>query len=162
VLPNSRYPKQPNRIAFFDQLLEQVRAVPGVQMAGAVSALPMSPLGNDFSLDFTIDGLASASPTERPRAAYRGVLAGYFEAMGIALQQGRLFDVRRPRRACPRRRRQRDAGPPVFQRRIRDRPRHSGADGRHAHDCGSGRRHEAAGFDACRGRTCTCRTTSSR
>jgi putative ABC transport system permease protein len=93
VLPNGRYPKQPNRIAFFDALLEQVRAVPGVQVAGAVSALPMSPLGNDFSLDFTIDGLASASPTERPRAAYRGVLAGYFEAMGIALQQGRFFDT---------------------------------------------------------------------
>jgi putative ABC transport system permease protein len=92
VLPNSRYPKQPNRIAFYDQLLEQVRTVPGVQMAGAVSALPMSPLGNDFSLDFTIDGLASASPTERPRAAYRGVLAGYFETMGIALRQGRFFD----------------------------------------------------------------------
>jgi predicted permease len=66
--------------------------MPGVASAGAVSVLPMSPLGNDFSLDFTIAGLESRSPSERPRAAYRGVLPGYFETMGIALRQGRTFD----------------------------------------------------------------------
>jgi len=91
VLPNSRYPKSPLKIAFYDTLLAELRAVPGLDGVGAVSALPMSPLGNDFSLDFTIDGLAAASPTERPRAAYRGVLSGYFEAMGIAVQEGRTF-----------------------------------------------------------------------
>ncbi len=102
VLPNSRYPKQPHRIAFYDRLLDQVRGVPGFTHVGAVSALPMSPLGNDFSLDFTIDGLASASPTERPRAAYRAVHAGYFEAMGIALRQGRVFDTFDGREGGPR------------------------------------------------------------
>jgi putative ABC transport system permease protein len=93
VLPNTRYPKAPPKIAFYDTLLAELRAVPGLDEAGAVSALPMSPLGLDFSLDFTIDGLASASPTERPRAAYRGVIAGYFEAMGIALREGRTFNA---------------------------------------------------------------------
>jgi putative ABC transport system permease protein len=102
VLPNSRYPKQPHRIAFYDRLLEEVRALPGFTAVGAVSALPMSPLGNDFSLDFTIDGLASASPTERPRAAYRAVHAGYFEAMGIDLRQGRVFDAFDGREGGPR------------------------------------------------------------
>jgi putative ABC transport system permease protein len=93
VLPNTRYPKAPPKIAFYDTLLAELRAVPGLDVVGAVSALPMSPLGLDFSLDFTIDGLASTSPTERPRAAYRGVIAGYFEAMGIALREGRTFNA---------------------------------------------------------------------
>jgi putative ABC transport system permease protein len=67
--------------------------MPGITSAGAVSVLPMSPLGNDFSLDFTIAGLESRSPAERPRAAYRGVLPGYFETMGIALRRGRSIDA---------------------------------------------------------------------
>jgi putative ABC transport system permease protein len=69
-----------------------VRGLPGIDAAGAVSVLPMSPLGNDFDLTFTIDGLASTSPSERPRAAYRGVLAGYFEAIGMTIRKGRSFD----------------------------------------------------------------------
>ena len=93
VLPQNRYPGGPPKIEFFLTLLDQVRAMPGVASAGAVSVLPMSPLGNDFSLDFTIAGLESQSPSERPRAAYRGVLPGYFETMGIALRRGRLFDA---------------------------------------------------------------------
>jgi putative ABC transport system permease protein len=52
----------------------------------------MSPLGVQFELPFTIDGLAEASPSERPRARYRAVMAGYFETMGIRLVDGRTFD----------------------------------------------------------------------
>jgi hypothetical protein len=37
----------------------------------------MSPLGVQFELDFSVDGLAAASPSERPRAAYRAVMPGY-------------------------------------------------------------------------------------
>ncbi len=93
VLPNTRYPKAPPKIAFYDALLGELRTLPGIDGVGAVSALPMSPLGIDFSLDFTINGLESTSPTERPRAAYRGVIDGYFEAMGITVREGRTFDA---------------------------------------------------------------------
>ncbi len=91
VLPESRYPRGPAKIQFFSALLEEVKRMPGIEAAGAVSVLPMSALGNDFSLNFTIMGLDSESPSERPRAAYRGVLSGYFETMGIALMKGRVF-----------------------------------------------------------------------
>ena len=60
--------------------------------AGAVSALPLSPLGTQFDVPFTIDGLADASASDQPRAAYRAALAGYFETMAIPLVKGRLFD----------------------------------------------------------------------
>ena len=52
----------------------------------------MSALGVQFELPFTIDGLETASPTERPRARYRAVFADYFQTMGIALKKGRVFD----------------------------------------------------------------------
>jgi putative ABC transport system permease protein len=52
----------------------------------------MSPLGVQFELPFTIDGLAEASPSERPRARYRAVMSDYFQTMGIRLVDGRVFD----------------------------------------------------------------------
>jgi putative ABC transport system permease protein len=92
VLPASRYAPSAAKKQFFDDLVARVRTVPGVESASAVSALPMSPLGVQFELPFTIDGLAEASPSERPRARYRAVMAGYFETMGIRLVDGRAFD----------------------------------------------------------------------
>ena len=92
VLPASRYGPSPAKKQFFDDLVARVRTIPGVGSASAVSALPMSPLGVQFELPFTIDGLAEASPSERPRARYRAVMAGYFDTMGIRLVDGRAFD----------------------------------------------------------------------
>ncbi len=92
VLPASRYGPSVAKKQFFDTLIQRVNTIPGVERASAVSALPMSPLGVQFELPFTIDGLAETSPSERPRARYRAVTQGYFEAMGIRLVDGRTFD----------------------------------------------------------------------
>ena len=91
VLPDARYRGGPPKRLFFDDLLTGMRALPAFSQVTAVSALPMSPLGVQFDLNFTIDGLEAASPSERPRAAYRGVMPGYFEAMQIAVREGRTF-----------------------------------------------------------------------
>ena len=90
-LPRSRYPTTEQTVRLYDELVREVAALPGVDAAGAVSALPMSPLGTDFDIPFTVEGLQAASPTERPRADYRAVVAGYFEALGVRLVQGRLL-----------------------------------------------------------------------
>ncbi len=92
VLPASRYGPSATKKQFFDDLVSRVKVMPGVESASAVSALPMSPLGVQFELPFTIDGLVEASPSERPRARYRAVMSGYFETMGIKLVDGRAFD----------------------------------------------------------------------
>ena len=92
VLPDVRYRGAAPKKQFFDDFLERLRAVPSFERVSAVSALPMSPLGVLFELNFTIDGLEAMSPSERPRAHYRGVMPGYFEAMAIPLRQGRTFD----------------------------------------------------------------------
>lgn len=92
VLPETRYPSGAARRQFFHDLLERLRKVPAFEKVGVVSALPMSPLGVQFEIPFTIDGLESSSPSERPRAQYRGVMPGYFEVMDIPIRAGRLFD----------------------------------------------------------------------
>ncbi len=91
-LPSSRYPDSMDRQSFFAELTDRVRELPGVVEVGAVSDLPMSEVGNAFEMPFTILGLDAASPTERPRADFRGVIPDYVAAMGIPLVSGRLFD----------------------------------------------------------------------
>jgi predicted permease len=92
ALPASRYPDPASKRQLFDTLVERVKDVRGVERAAAVSALPMSPLGVQFDLPFTIEGLETTSPTERPRARYRAVVGDYFQTMGIRLTRGRVFD----------------------------------------------------------------------
>ena len=92
ALPRSRYAPAPAKRQFIDSLVERVRQIPGVDRASAVSVLPMSPVGVEFDLPFTIDGLAATSPSERPRARYRAVMPEYFRTMQIELMRGRTFD----------------------------------------------------------------------
>jgi putative ABC transport system permease protein len=92
ALPNSRYARPVQKSRFFMTLATQLAESPRIERASAVSALPMSPLGVQFELDFTIDGLMAASPTERPRAAYRAVLPGYFQTIGMTILEGRTFN----------------------------------------------------------------------
>jgi putative ABC transport system permease protein len=92
VLPRARYQAPAARRQFIADLVERVGRIPGVTRASAVSVLPMSPVGVEFDLPFTIDGLAATSPSERPRARYRAVMPEYFQTMGIQLRRGRGFD----------------------------------------------------------------------
>jgi len=91
-LPESRYPQFEQQRQFFTELIDRLKPLPGFEQTGAVSQLPMSPLGVGFEAPFTVEGLEAASPTERPRADYRAVFPGYFRAMAIPLLHGRLFD----------------------------------------------------------------------
>lgn len=53
-LPANKYKEAPQRVQFYQQALQQIRALPGVQAAGATSVLPMS--GNNSSGSFSIEG----------------------------------------------------------------------------------------------------------
>lgn len=80
------------RVAFVQQLTDKIALIPGVLSAGAVSALPLTELGNG-SL-FWIDGRPVPPSERRPLAATRGATPGYFRTMGIPLLEGRAFDAR--------------------------------------------------------------------
>jgi putative ABC transport system permease protein len=91
VLPMPKYVKADARRAFYDQTLARVEAIPGVEAAGVITVLPLSFNGMNFS--FSVEGRSSPSDVELPFALYRVVSPGYFRAMGITLQRGRLLDA---------------------------------------------------------------------
>jgi putative ABC transport system permease protein len=87
-LPNAKYPKPENVVAFFKEADERIAALPGVKAAGITSVLPLSdnfdgrglvvedhpkPEGDEISVDLYV------------------VTPGYMTAMAIPLRQGRTI-----------------------------------------------------------------------
>jgi putative ABC transport system permease protein len=91
VLPFPKYAKQETRRAFYDEVLRQVKEVPGVEAAGMITFLPLSFSGMNFS--FSVEGRPAASDMNLPFALFRVVSPDYFRAMGIPLQHGRYFEA---------------------------------------------------------------------
>jgi predicted permease len=89
-LPESTYPEGPDRALFHRGLLERIEAIPGVRSAGVVSRLPLWGLGE---LDpILVEGQPLDPDAIPPIVEMRGVTPGYFEAMGIELESGRLLN----------------------------------------------------------------------
>ena len=70
-------------------VMERVRAVPGVAWVGAANHLPLS--GYSWDTDLAVEGRALAAGAAAPRAAWRIVTEDYFRAMEIPLREGRAF-----------------------------------------------------------------------
>ena len=79
-------------IAFFDQVLQRVQALPGVESAGIVSQLPLG--GNLDMYGVHVEGKSLANPEEDPSADRYSITPGYLRAMHIPLLGGREFDQR--------------------------------------------------------------------
>ena len=76
--------------AFYERLLERVRALPGVRAAGVTSAIPLD--GGGQSKSFWIEGRPPARKlAEVAHVSGRQESAGSLEAMGVALRRGRWF-----------------------------------------------------------------------
>jgi predicted permease len=89
-LPNARYPESTDRRQFLDELLREVRALPGVTTAGVTSQLPFG--GSNSSSVILPEGY-TPSPGESMLSPYNTIVGpGYFEAMGIPLLEGRDFE----------------------------------------------------------------------
>jgi predicted permease len=77
---------------FFEQLLDRVRALPGVEGAGLALFAPLR-MVEGGSLDVVVDGYP-ADPDEDMRLAFNVVSPEYFRTMRIALVAGREFERR--------------------------------------------------------------------
>ena len=88
-LSTNAYAKSPERMAFFDRLLERLRATPGVRSAGGATTLPVT--GTGSAIHFNIEGRAPKSPHDYVVIGYRPVTAGYLETLGVPLIRGRLI-----------------------------------------------------------------------
>jgi putative ABC transport system permease protein len=87
--PPAPYRTQADIVRFFDAVLERVRALPGVQVAGASTGLPLANASGDWSFD--IEGRPFAPGRRHSGAAdWYTVTPGYFEALRVPLVAGRL------------------------------------------------------------------------
>ena len=94
ALPESRYPKDEEVGAFYEEALRRIAAIPGVEGAAAVSGRPMVDRTVDLTTrDFTIEGRPSDAE-HPPNANFRLVSPDYFRVMRIPLRRGRLFTER--------------------------------------------------------------------
>ncbi len=99
ALPDAVYSKPEQVRGFYSDLLDRVQRLPGVQAAGAVSALPLS--GEGGSGTMTIDTQSVPLENSTPEADQRVVTPDYFKAMGISLVRGRTFEARDSDTAAP-------------------------------------------------------------
>src|SRR4030095_7425159 len=89
-LPRQKYTQPEQVIAFHRQLLEQVKAVPGVECAGTITALPYGGSTNSFgySIESPVSGDPAAtivSPQKNPH---------FLRALALPLGPGREFNER--------------------------------------------------------------------
>lgn len=88
-VPAARY----NR--FYSELLARVRAMPGVDAAGAIFLRPLEHTGVGSDVTILIEGqrtdIESRESERNPAVNSESVTPGYFPAIGIRLIRGRLF-----------------------------------------------------------------------
>jgi putative ABC transport system permease protein len=83
--PTGKYDTRPRQMAYYREILERVKTVPGIKAAAIVNNLPLS--GISSSLNFN---LRSPDGQSQPSSA-RTISPQYFAAMGIPLIAGRAF-----------------------------------------------------------------------
>lgn len=91
-LPQTKYRENEQINLFYRELIERVRALPGVTSVGAGEYLPLS--GFDSTTGIFIDGRPLPAPGESQEAHNRNVTPDYFNALGISLRAGRFFTER--------------------------------------------------------------------
>ena len=80
--------EQPKQIRFVEQVLEQLKTIPGVKETTASYPLPLTQ--EDMSISFGIEG-KPALQGDKPSARVSVTAARYFETLRIPLKRGRLF-----------------------------------------------------------------------
>ncbi len=89
ALPEQKYKQQQQR-DFYERLLENLRAVPGVQSAAIASGLPLG--NNGWQTSFTVEGRPIPPPSDTPTVEACLISPDYFKTMGIPLKSGRAFN----------------------------------------------------------------------
>jgi putative ABC transport system permease protein len=88
-LRSDQYSKDPAILNFWQQVLDRVRVIPGVQSAALGTVVPLT--GNHRRSDITIEGLPIPAPGEFPHPDRHTISSGYIATMGIPLLRGRNF-----------------------------------------------------------------------
>jgi len=90
-LSSGRYAEARQKATFYDQMLERVNALPGIETASFANNLPLRTPNRTL---FTIEGRPQPARDNLPAAADFVVSPRYFDALGVTLRAGRPFDAR--------------------------------------------------------------------
>ena len=90
TLPPGKYAQGEPRAQIYKQLIDQVKATPGVQSAGAVLSLPLG--GDTFNVGRGVirEG-RPMTPEEQTNAQHLAITPDYFQTLQIPLKAGRTF-----------------------------------------------------------------------
>jgi putative ABC transport system permease protein len=92
VLPDAKYRDKDRIRGYYEQVLRNIQALPGVESAACVTSLPSGWTWN--WTEFTAEGRPPAAPGERPSVISQIVTPGLFPALRVPLRQGRLLSDR--------------------------------------------------------------------
>ncbi|HEY0510565.1 MAG TPA: ABC transporter permease [Thermoanaerobaculia bacterium] len=92
-LPAAKYPDRERQRAFYEQVLERVRALPGVQSAAMSDYLPVQ---GTARAPFYVEGHPPASPRDQPLGWLMVVSPGFFRTLQTRLVKGQEFDPATP------------------------------------------------------------------
>jgi predicted permease len=91
-LPDREYTSRDAVVAAHHAILDRLGALPGVSAVSASTCLPLA--GGCFGNTVRVRGRVMPAGTVPPLAMFRAVAAGYFEAMGTRMVEGRGIDRR--------------------------------------------------------------------
>src|SRR3990172_3717401 len=94
VIPSSRYLERERYLAAHDQILERLRAIPGVEVVGSIRNLPMRGAGE--SILWEVVGEPAVPLAQRPSADVLQVTPDLFRALGVPLLRGRTVAATDP------------------------------------------------------------------
>ena len=84
------YPRPEQRAAFIKQVVDRLAEIPGIDLAGAGSSLPLADRIGPEVATFSIQG--QPATIAQPASAQASIVTpGYIESLGIALRDGRAF-----------------------------------------------------------------------
>ena len=91
-LPEAKYDSDDKIRAFYRDILDRARELPGVKNLGFASDAPFTSIGDTEG--YAIEGAPPLRPGEENDALYREATPGYLETIGVTLLEGRLLEDR--------------------------------------------------------------------
>jgi len=88
-LPAAKYKDERQRAAFYNDLVQRVKAQPGVTSAAFVNYIPLG--GSNSSDAYLVEGMPQPAPGQENEGRYRVCTPDYFGTMGIPIIKGRGF-----------------------------------------------------------------------
>src|ERR1700690_3190911 len=88
--PSTRFPTPLQQSNFFNDVLQRIRALPGVESAGVIDTLPLT--GGGSTQPIASEGRPVQQMADQPEVAIRTISPGYIGALLIPLLRGRNFN----------------------------------------------------------------------